>query len=175
MSTPGIAAQQSAVLDGASVAASLQALEDRTRAVAELVDALRPLLALAGQAPALAAMLGDTFDDVMRTAMDNGIDVERGVLNGAGAALRFGAAMDGEKVQQLEALLQSGVFDPSALRVIGELARAVSETASAPPTAIGLTGLVKALGNPNVQRALGFLVTFADRFGNRLGDAQRRR
>jgi uncharacterized protein YjgD (DUF1641 family) len=28
--------------------------------------------------------------------------------------------------------------------------------------------LLKALGQPDVQRALGFLVTFAERFGRRL-------
>jgi uncharacterized protein YjgD (DUF1641 family) len=31
-------------------------------------------------------------------------------------------------------------------------------------------GLVKALGHPDVQRALGFFVTFAERFGSRLRD-----
>jgi hypothetical protein len=160
------------VLDGASLAATLQAPDERTRAVAALLERLAPLLALADQAPALAGMLGDSFDDVMRTAIESGVDVERGVVNGAGAALRFGAVMDAEKVRQLEALLRSGVLDPAALRVVGEIAGAVRETASAPPRAIGLGGLLRALGSPNVRRALGFLVEFADRFGSRLGGAQ---
>jgi hypothetical protein len=106
----------------------------------------------------------------MRTAGSRGIDVERGVLNGAEAALRFGAMMDEEKVRELDALLKSGVLAPGTLRIIGELGRALTETAAAPPAACGPLGLLKALGQPDVRHALGFLVTFAERFGRRLRD-----
>ena len=51
---------------------------------------------------------------------------------------------------------------------MGELGRALTETAAAPAATSGLLGLLKALGQPDVQRALGFLVTFAERFGRRL-------
>ena len=84
--------------------------------MAEVIDALRPLVALAQQAPAMVAMAGDSFDEMMQTALDSGIDVERGLLNGAGAALRFGATMNPEKVRALEALLNSGVLDPVGAR-----------------------------------------------------------
>ena len=133
-----------------------------------MTDRLRPLIALAEQAPAFVAVLMDSFDEAVRTASDNGIDVERGLLNGAEAALRFGATMDAEKVRELDALLKSGVLAPSTMRIIGELGRALTETAAAPPATAGVLGLLKALGQPDVQRALGFLVTFADRFGRRL-------
>jgi len=155
-----------------TVAASLQALNDRMQSMSDVIDALRPLVVLAHQAPAMVAVAGDSFDEIMKTALDSGIDVERGLLNGAGAALRFGATMDPEKVRGLAALLQSGVLDPAALRTIGELGRALVDTASAPPAAIGAMGLLKALGQPDVQRALGFLITFAERFGQRLGEPQ---
>jgi uncharacterized protein YjgD (DUF1641 family) len=125
---------------------------------------------LAQQAPALVAILMDSFDEAMRTANDKGIDVERGLLNGAEAALRFGAAMDAEKVRELDALLNSGVLAPGTLRIIGELGRALTETAAAPPATSGVLGLLKALKQPDVQRALAFLVTFAERFGRRLRD-----
>ena len=154
--------------DDAPVTTTLQTIEDRTRAVSEVTDRLRPLIALAEQAPAFVAVLMDSFDEAVRTASDNGIDVERGLLNGAEAALRFGATMDAEKVRELDALLKSGVLAPSTLRIIGELGRALTETAAAPPATAGVLGLLKALGQPDVQRALGFLVTFADRFGRRL-------
>ena len=146
----------------------MQTLEQRTRAIAEVADGLRPLIALAHQAPAFVAVLMDSFDEAMRTASDNGIDVERGLLNGAEAALRFGATMDAERVRELDALLKSGVLAPGTLRIIGELGRALTETAAAPPATAGVLGLLKALGQPDVQRALGFLVTFAERFGRRL-------
>ena len=154
--------------DKVSAGATLQTIEQRTRAIAAVAEGLRPLIAVAQQAPAFVAVLMDSFDEAMRTASDKGIDVERGVLNGAEAALRFGATMDAEKVRELDALLKSGVLAPSTLRIIGELGRALTETAAAPPATAGVLGLLKALGQPDVQRALGFLVTFAERFGRRL-------
>ena len=154
--------------DKVSAGATLQTIEQRTRAIAEVAEGLRPLIAVAQQTPAFVAVLMDSFDEAMRTANDKGIDVERGVLNGAEAALRFGATMDAEKVRELDALLKSGVLAPSTLRIIGELGRALTETAAAPPATAGVLGLLKALGHPDVQRALGFLVTFAERFGRRL-------
>ena len=36
----------------------------------------------------------DSFDEAMRTAYEKGIDVEGGLLNGAEAALRFGATLN---------------------------------------------------------------------------------
>ena len=149
-------------------AGATQTIEQRTRAIAEVAEGLRPLMALAQQAPAFVAIFMDSFDEAMRAANDKGIDVERGVVNGAEAALRFGATMDAEKVRELDALLKSGVLAPSTLRIINELGRALTETAAAPPATAGVLGLLKALGQPDVQRALGFLVTFAERFGRRL-------
>ena len=148
--------------------ATLQTVEQRTRAIAEVTESLRPLMALAQQAPAFVAVLIDSIDEAMRAANASGIDVERGLLNGAEAALRFGATMDAEKVRELDALLRSGVLASGTLRIIGEFARALTETAAAPPSPAGALGLLKALGQPDVQRALGFLVTFAERFGRRL-------
>lgn len=163
-----IAATSTDIESQLPAAVHLQAIEQRTRAIAEVTESLRPLMALAQQAPALVAVLMDSLDEAARTASDKGIDVERGLLNGAEAALRFGATMDAEKVRELDALLNSGVFAPSTLRIVGELGRALTETAAAPPASAGVLGLLKALGQPDVQRALGFLVTFAERFGRRL-------
>jgi hypothetical protein len=148
--------------------ATLQALDERTRAIAEVAEGLRPLIALAQQAPAFAAIALDAFDEMMRMAGDKGIDVERGLLNGAEAALRFGATMDAAKVREIDALLNSSVLAPTTLQIIGELGRALTETAATRPSRLGVLGLFKALGQPEVQRALKFLVTFAERFGRRL-------
>jgi len=151
-----------------TVAASLQELNARLESLGRVIDSLEPLVTLLQQAPPLAAVLGDSFDELMRTARDGGVDIEQGLLNGAGAALRFGAVMDVEKVRALEALLHSGVLDPAALQIIGGLGRALIDTASARPAPIGVIGLLKALGDPDIQRALGFLMNFAARFGSRL-------
>ena len=161
-------------VDNASVAAILQTLEERTRAVSEVTERLGPLIAFADQAPALVAVLMDSFDEAMRNARDSGIDVERGLLNGAAAAVRFGAIMDADKVRELDSLLKTGVLAPGTLRIISELGRAVTETAAAPPVDRGIVGLLRALGQPDVQRALGFLVTVAERFGRRLRELDQR-
>jgi uncharacterized protein YjgD (DUF1641 family) len=154
--------------DEASSGAALQTLEERTRAIADVADGLRPLLALAQQAPAFVAVLMDSIDEAVRTANAKGIDVERGLLNGAEAALRFGATMDAERVRELDALLNSGVLAPGTLRIIGEVGRALTETVETRPRATGLISLLRAFGQPDVQRVLGFIVTFAERFGGRL-------
>jgi hypothetical protein len=165
---PAIAAASMQTGDTVWGGATLETIEQRTRAIADVAEGLRPLIALAQQAPAFVAVLMDSFDEAVRTASDQGLDLERGLLNGAEAALRFGATMDADRVRELDALLRSGVLAPSTLRVVGELGRALAETAAAPPTAPGVFGLLKAIGQPDVQRALGFLVTFAERFGRRL-------
>ena len=166
--TAVIAAGAATAEDHASIAASLRLLDEHTRALADLAHALQPLAAVAPQAPALVAVVMDSFDDLMRQAYDKGIDVERGVLNGAEAALRLGATMDADTVRELDALLKSGVFAPATLRVVSELGQALTETAASAPAPLGVVGLLKALGQPDVQRALGFLVTFASRFGAHL-------
>lgn len=155
-------------------AMTLEALFERVDSIGRTVDALKPLLALAGQAPALIAAIGDSADDLARKAAEAGIDIERGVLQGAGAALRFGAAMDAEKVTSIDALLKSGVLDPNALRVVGEAARALAGAGAAEPTRIGPAALLTALRRPDVQRALGFLITFAERFGRGLLEPHQR-
>ena len=154
-----------------NVEALLRELNVRLESLGGIVDALEPVVALLRQAPPMAAVLGDSFDEVMRTARAHGVDIEQGLLNGAGAALRFGAVMDPEKVRALEALLKSGVLDPAALQIIGGLGRALIDTAAARPAPIGIIGLLKALGDPDTQRALGFLMNFAARFGSRLPEA----
>ena len=50
-------------------AATLQTIEERTRAIVEVAEGLRPLIALAQQAPAFIAVAMDSFDEAMRTAM----------------------------------------------------------------------------------------------------------
>ena len=165
-----LAATSTSAADLAPAAATLHTIEARTRAIAEVAEGLRPLIALAQQAPAFVAIVMDSLDEAVRTASDKGIDVERGVLNGAEAALRFGATMDAERVRELDALLNSGVLAPATLRMVGELGRALTETAAAPRSTAGVVTLLRALAQPDVQRALGFLVTFAERFGRRLGE-----
>jgi hypothetical protein len=124
---------------------------------------------MADQAPGMLAMGVDALDEVVADLRTQGVDVERGVIGGAGAALRFGAAMDREKVESIAALLESGVLDPSVLRLIGGMGESLAHAASARSAPVGAFGAFRALGNPDVQRAMGLLLAFAADFGRRLG------
>lgn len=148
---------------------SLETLHARVESMAQVIDALRPVVGLVQQAPAFIAMAGDSVDELVRTASDHGVDVERGAINGVSAALRFGATMDAQKVDALESLLNSGVLDPAALRIVGELGKALAAAAGGPSPSLGPMGLWKALSQPDVQRALGFMMAVAQHFGSRLG------
>lgn len=152
-------------------AASLDRVQAQVDSTAQIVESLRPVIEIIQQAPALIAMAGDSFDDLVRSAVDSGVDVERGVINGASAALRFGATMDAQKVDAIESLLNSGVLDPVALRVVGDLGHALADTAASRVAPLGPMGLWKALSQPDVQRALGFMIAVAQRFGQRLDTA----
>jgi hypothetical protein len=157
-----------------ATAAAVHRLLDRLDALTQVLDLIQPLLAPAGQLPGLVAMAVDSADELARQARASGIDIEAGVSRGTAAALRFGAVMDADKVRALEALLQSGVLDPAALASVGAMARALQATGSHPPAPVGLVGVLRAAADPDVQRALGFLVEFGKRFGQGLAQAARR-
>ena len=63
-----VAVSSERTLDDASVTTTLQTIEERTRAVSEVTDRLRPLIALAEQAPAFVAVLMDSFDEAKSTS-----------------------------------------------------------------------------------------------------------
>ncbi|MDI3256867.1 MAG: DUF1641 domain-containing protein [Kyrpidia sp.] len=76
---------------------------------------------------------------------------------------------------QLQSLLRSDVLDVRSIRVVGNLARAMieaSEDVSKGETKrIGLVGLMRALGDPEVQPALNFVLGFARRLSREFSDA----
>ncbi len=145
---------------------------DTMRVLGALLDRLPQLeqaLKLADQLPGMVAIGVDAADELVRDLAAKGVDVERGALNGAGAALRFGALMGPAEVDSIEAMLKSGVLDPQVVGLVGRMGESFARAASAPPPPVGLGGLLRALGNPDVKRALGLLLHFAEEFGRQLG------
>lgn len=66
------------------------------------------------------------------------------------------------------ALMGSGVFAPKTVGIVGEAGKAVVEVYDeqmAKATPAGRMDLFRALGDSDVQRALGFMIEFARRFG----------
>ncbi len=69
---------------------------------------------------------------------------------------------------EFTALMDSGVFAPKTVGIVGEAGKAVVEVYDeqiARATPAGRIDLFRALGDPDVQRALGFMIEFAKRFG----------
>jgi hypothetical protein len=141
--------------------AVLSALLDR-------VDAVERLLAAADAAPGFVAMAVDIADDAMRDAQASGLDVERGLAQGAGAAIRLGSMMGAEQVASIEAVMRSGLLDPRTVRVVGGIGRALTAASIEEPPRVGLLGLLRALRDPDVQRALGLLLGVAAGIGQEL-------
>ncbi|WP_298819024.1 DUF1641 domain-containing protein [Chloroflexus sp.] len=72
---------------------------------------------------------------------------------------------------EFDALLDSGVFHPDTVRLVGEAGDAFvasRESLRHSPKPIGLLGLLRALRDPDVQRAAGLIVEFGRRFGRSL-------
>lgn len=69
-------------------------------------------------------------------------------------------------------LAESGMLDPKLVKVLGEvghrLGGAYSDASSKPVQPLGAMGLFKALGEPEVQRAMGLVVAIARRVGRDL-------
>ncbi|MEZ4513400.1 MAG: DUF1641 domain-containing protein [Chloroflexota bacterium] len=131
----------------------------------EMMAKLDQLLALADQAPGMMAMMGDIVDESYRRASEAGINIEAMVRQGARAGAKFSALMESE---EFDALMESGILDPQAVASVGTVGRALIASQQHPPQSVGLFGLLSAMRDPNMQRALGFLATFGAEFGKQI-------
>jgi uncharacterized protein YjgD (DUF1641 family) len=145
---------------------------DTTAALERILDRseqLEELTALAEDAPDAIATVVDILDAEYARAAAQGYDPERTLRQAFGALSRLGELF---RTDEFEALLDSGVLDPEALQVVGSLGSALVESqkeASRGETPKrGFFGLLGALRDPDVQRAIGFVTTFAKKFGRNL-------
>ncbi len=137
-------------------------------ALIDRLDRLEQLAALAEELPDAARVTVDTIDDALTRAADRGVVVDERAREGR-ALSRLGELF---RTDEFEALLDSGVLDPQALQVVGSLGSALVDTqkeASRGDTPTqGVFGLLGALRDPDVQRAVGFITTLAKKFGRNL-------
>lgn len=69
---------------------------------------------------------------------------------------------------EFDALMNSGVFSPKTVGIVGQAGNALVdsyEANQADPKTVGLFGLLTAINDPDIQRALGFAVRFGKQFG----------
>lgn len=163
-------------------------VDERLRDALRLLDrlsspsvtrALESALALAEAAPAAVATAADTFDDVVDGLRARGVDPDERlvVLADVMDRLTRPAALSAvssvlDRVEELQYVLDSGVLDRSAVHVVAELGRALATSGSATPPKVGAFGALRAMSDPDVQRALGFTLTLARSFGASLRDVE---
>lgn len=131
----------------------------------ETTAKLDQLLTLADQAPSIIAMLGDIMDESYRRASESGINLEAMIRQGARAGAKFSTLMESK---EFDALMESGVLDPEAVASVGKVGQALIASQKHPSQSLGLFGLLSAMRDPNMQRALGFLATFGTEFGKQI-------
>lgn len=141
--------------------ATIERLESRIEA---MEGTIRRLETVAGQAPAVVATVTDIVDGLVARLGARGIDVDDRMraLVRAMDHLTSPRALDA-----LASMLSSEIMAHQTTEVIGRMGRAiVAAEHQAEP--VGMWGLWRALRDPEIQRAAGFLVAMARRFGEEL-------
>jgi hypothetical protein len=142
----------------------LETLQRLERRVEHLDDAIRRLEGATAQVPAVIATVTDIVDGLVERLAARGIDVDdrmRALLRAADH-LTSPRALDA-----LASVLSSEILAHQTTEVIGRMGRAIV-TAEHEARPVGVWGLVRALRDPEIQRAAGFLIAMARRFGQEL-------
>jgi hypothetical protein len=151
-------------LDADPVLAALLRIEQRLAEVERVTGALGPLV---DALPGGVGMITDTVDSLAARLAEHGVDLDAR-LHSVARAVEVSTAP--RAVNGLAALVESKLLEPSALAVVSRLATALAEPGEAKP--VGMFGLMKALRDPDVQRALGFLLAVGREFGRQLGNGE---
>ena len=149
-------------LTAPEVAKPLQAILERTEALAAAVDLL-------AQAPAVAATVTDTLDGVAARLAEAGVD-----LDGRGRSLLslLERVTRPDSIAALRGILDSGLLSPGAVSALGEVGAAVASGHGHTPAPVGAWGAFRALREPDVQRAVGLALEIARRLGASLSTRQ---
>lgn len=145
------------------VLAALARIEHRLTSLERTAAALEPAGGMVATLPGAVAVFADTFDGIAARLGEAGVDLDermRSVLR----AIEVSTAP--RAVAALASLVESRLLEPSALAVVSQLAAALADPGPARP--VGMWGALKALRDPDVQRALGFLLAVARQFGKNL-------
>ena len=160
--------------DGVDLDATLQAILPTLRVIADpkVVGALTTLAEKApeladvvDQGPQMLAAAVDSLDGVMGRLVTQGVDIQKTAENAAVALSKFAALLNSP---QYQALMNSGVLDPSALEMVGKAGSALVHARMEACVETGMFGALRATGDKDVQRALGFAIKFAQTFGQEL-------
>ncbi|MFW6053384.1 MAG: DUF1641 domain-containing protein [Persicimonas sp.] len=133
--------------------------------VVERREQLAASLELLDKLPDAVAMATDIFDDTVGRLQARGIDPVELTERFSQAAVRFAEFVQSREYQ---ALVESGVFAPQTVQVIAGVGEAMTEAFNADVHEHGFFGVLGAMREAPVQRAVGFGLGFARRFGKLL-------
>lgn len=181
---PGAAAALGDTLDDWADRAAARGidLEQRLTSVTRLLERLSDPatvsllergLSLAEQAPNVIAALADTFDQHADALAERGVDLEqrRAQVLGTLERLTSPEVLGGlqallKHTEALAVLLDSGMLAEGALRVTAQAGHALAAAAETDGLErVGAFGLLRAMGEPDVQRATALAVRFARALG----------
>gem|GEM_PF-2492619 len=131
----------------------------------DTLERLEEVVKLARDLPGMMAAGVDVLDVEAGRLRDDGIDPMLAVTNGARAAMEFGVAVGPREVRSLKAILASDALAPEAIEVVSSAANALVATRSRGCRPMGAFALLGALRDPQIQKALGFLVEVGRSFG----------
>ena len=133
------------------------------------IDTVTPILKQFERVPDTLAVIVDSFDELCKNTERSGIDFGLIMKQGKDAAAKLNELL---KSDELKSLMNSGILNPKAVHIVAQAGCALAECKEDHPGKIGILGLIKALGNCDVQCALGFLITFSKRFGRLLKNSE---
>lgn len=168
---PGLISMVADILDSQirNAAASGIDIEARIQAVKQLLiqltdpstmHALQQGLTALSDAPGLISMATDMVDEQIGSANSKGVDLGSRIKSILTLAHRLS---DPDTTAALEHILE-----PRAVEAVGALGTAIAESKNQPHKPVGPLGLMKALRDPDVQRATSYLVEIGKRLGQEL-------
>ena len=149
-----------------SVVAVLERIDQR---LARLESAVERLDGVARSAPGAVAIVTDTLDSVAARLAEGGIDVDERMRTTLRVLERLTAP---EAANAVETLLASGILDEGAVDALGKVADALAAEGKRKPVAVGPWAAFRALGDADVQVAVGFLLAIAKRLGASLAEPE---
>lgn len=153
-------------------------VDERVHALLDLVERttrpqtlsfLRTVVEVAENAPKLVATAMDTLDEAMGEAAAQGLD-----LTHLADDLKRLVLASIRRAPEILALLDSGMLDQRTVRTLGVMGRAIAETSDEQPPKVGLFGAMRALGQGDLQHAMGFALGVGARIGASLQRTEKR-
>ena len=156
----------------------------------QMAKQIDSLMEMAETAPGMVAMGGDMLDDLYANAASSGIDVESRLAAGLQLLTRLTSPQMMTQLNQLmdladqapgmvatagdmldEAIQSASTagFDlEESAKQLGRIGKALAAAQSQPIKPLGTVGLLRAMGDPDVQRSLGMLINVAKQLGKTL-------